>query len=75
MGADYDRWVHDPIVQKEPPRFFESDIAEVINSCPCIKPLTCLYSKWKNLTHRIDKLEITVSYWFPIRSKSNYTTG
>ncbi|KAG0504993.1 hypothetical protein M758_N003300 [Ceratodon purpureus] len=28
LGADYDRWVHDPIVQKEPPRFFESDIAE-----------------------------------------------
>lgn len=28
MGADYDRWVHDPVVQKEPPRFFESDIAE-----------------------------------------------
>ena len=29
LGADYDRWVHEPIVQKEAPRFFESDIAEV----------------------------------------------
>ena len=29
LGADYDKWVHDPIVQKEPPRFFESDLAEV----------------------------------------------
>lgn len=31
MGANYDQWVHDPIVQKKPPRFFKSDIAEVIN--------------------------------------------
>jgi hypothetical protein len=29
LGSGYDKWVHDPIVQKEPPRFFESDIAEV----------------------------------------------
>lgn len=31
MGANYDKWVHDPIVQTEPPRFFKSDIAEVMN--------------------------------------------
>jgi len=30
LGDDYEQWVHDPIVQKEPPRFFESDIAEVL---------------------------------------------
>lgn len=36
MGSGYDKWVHDPIVQKEPPRFFESDIAEVNT---CISPL------------------------------------
>lgn len=29
LGADYDKWVHDPIVQKEPPRFFQSNLAEV----------------------------------------------
>ncbi|CAM6094247.1 unnamed protein product [Calypogeia fissa] len=28
LGEDYDEWVHDPIVCKETPRFFESDITE-----------------------------------------------
>ncbi|OAE23833.1 hypothetical protein AXG93_369s1270 [Marchantia polymorpha subsp. ruderalis] len=29
LGADYDEWVHDPIVSRESPRFFESDISEI----------------------------------------------
>lgn len=32
LGADYDEWVHDPIVSRESPRFFESDISEVRNA-------------------------------------------
>ncbi|CAM6088792.1 unnamed protein product [Calypogeia fissa] len=28
LGADYDEWVHDPVVCKESPRFFEKDIYE-----------------------------------------------
>lgn len=30
LGEDYDDWVHDPIVCKETPRFFESDIIEYL---------------------------------------------
>lgn len=29
LGEDYEAWVHQPIVSKEGPRFFESDILEV----------------------------------------------
>lgn len=48
LGSGYDKWVHDPIVQKEPPRFFESDIAEVNT---CISPLPSEYSvcQWQKL--------------------------
>lgn len=28
LGSDYDQWVHDPIISKESPRFFESDFHE-----------------------------------------------
>lgn len=28
LGADYDEWVHDPVISKESPRFFEKDIYE-----------------------------------------------
>ncbi|KAL9329082.1 hypothetical protein ACSQ67_004085 [Phaseolus vulgaris] len=29
LGEDYDEWVHEPIVSKEGPRFFQSDFLEV----------------------------------------------
>ncbi|XP_024393781.1 dihydroceramide fatty acyl 2-hydroxylase FAH2 isoform X1 [Physcomitrium patens] len=35
LGAEYDQWVHNPIVQKDPPRFFESDVAEFFTKTAC----------------------------------------
>lgn len=52
LGSRYDKWVHDPVVQKEPPRFFESDIAEVNT---CLLPLPSEYSgcQWQKLWIRL----------------------
>lgn len=36
LGADYDQWVHDPIISRESPRFFESDFHEVCCASACV---------------------------------------
>lgn len=39
LGESYQEWVHQPIVSKEGPRFFESDFWEVQSLCLLVETL------------------------------------
>lgn len=49
LGEAYQEWVHQPIVSKEGPRFFESDFWEV--KYPCHKNLCAFRSMFITLTY------------------------
>lgn len=39
LGEQYEEWVHQPIVSKEGPRFFENDFMEVTYLCLFANPM------------------------------------